>query len=452
MSKLKVDSLSSDNKHIVFGGREQLDLSSNQSSIILPGGTTNNRPRTVANGLITGALYHNIDLDKTQYYTGWEWRNIDGTRDYVEDGLIFYIDAANPESFTKENIFQPWTYYSSGATYSLSLAGHGVVLYNTSTDWIGYFQAYINTAGLYYIEFEYWSDVDGTALTLDNDGVDNNVFNQSFTADTQIKTYRAAVSFSTTGVSQFWFKRSGGSGNVWLQNVKLFNARQDEYKNVGNLNTFYGEIRAQNGVTWNPDALGCWVFDGSNDWIRIPDFSREDSRFDSQANSTGDSLWNSSPNLQSVTMELILKQDSSKALEIFGTDSIVNVSPDAGFAFFPSSGSLTGFSFNRFVEEGGDRPHRRARDATANLSDGNWHYYTGTYSRTDDLIRLYKNGNLVDESRSTFNSASFQGNIGGQATSYAFNGKIALARLYARAITQEEVKRNFNSVRHRFGL
>jgi hypothetical protein len=447
MSILKVDSLDSDNKHIIFGGIEQLDLSSNKSDIIIPRGTSESRPRTSSNGLITGALYYNTDLKKLQYYNGWEWRNTDGSRDYVEDGLVFYIDAANPESFTKENVFQPWTYYGSGSTHTLRLDNNGVVLYNTSTDWVGYFDSYINTALLYYLEFEYWSDVDGSVLVLDNDGVNNNSFNQTFTADTYLKKAIIPISYTSTGLSQFFFRRDSG-GNIWLQNVRLFNAYQDEYKNVG-VNTFWGEIRAQNGVTWNPEALGCWIFDGSNDWIKIPDFSREDTRFDSSSANTGDSLWNNPPNLQSVTMEIVLKQNSSKALEVFGTDSIVNIAPDAGFSFFPGS---NGFMFVRFVEEGGDRPHRRARDVGANLSDGNWHYYTGTYSRVDDVIRLYKNGTLVDESRSTNLSSSFQGNIGGQATSYAFNGRLALAKIYSKALTASEVKRNFNSVRHRFGL
>ena len=58
MSKLKVDKLDSDNSHIVFGGTEHLDLSSNQGDMRLPRGTTDQRPTTEANGLVRGALYY----------------------------------------------------------------------------------------------------------------------------------------------------------------------------------------------------------------------------------------------------------------------------------------------------------------------------------------------------------------------------------------------------------
>ena len=52
MSKIKVDKLDSDNSHIVFGGLEHLDLSSNQGDMRFPSGTTDQRPTTEANGLV----------------------------------------------------------------------------------------------------------------------------------------------------------------------------------------------------------------------------------------------------------------------------------------------------------------------------------------------------------------------------------------------------------------
>lgn len=448
MSKLKVDKISSDNPHILLGGTEQFDLSSSPSDICLPGGTTSQRPTTVANGLVPGGLYYNYDDKLIQYFNGWEWRGIEGSRDYTTDGLSFYIDAASPESYTKENIFSKWTYYSSGASYSNRLVNNGVHIYNTYNTWIGYFEAKINTAVKHYIEFEVWATEDNTVLVLDNDGIDNNSFNRSITVGTQVETKIYEINYTTTGLSQFYFRRDSG-GSIWMTNVRLYSAYIDEYKNVGNLNTHWGNIRALNGVTWNPGNYGHWIFDGSNDYIDLPDFDRGDDVKDSSSSNNGDAFMNNGPNFLSISMEMVIKQvGTNKALEIFGTSPTCNSTPDSGFAYFPAN---QGFFFYRFVNTGGDRPHVRA-GTSVNLTDGNWHHFIGTYDQQTGYSRLYRNGTLVSENNSSTLSSSFQGNFGGNATSYAFNGNLGLARIYSRALTYEEVQRNFNSIRFRYGL
>jgi len=448
MSKLQVDKISSDNPHIIFGGKEQLDLSSSPSDIILPRGTTAQRPTTVANGLVPGGLYFNTDYNVLQYFTGWEWRGIDGSRDYSTDGIAFYIDAANPESFTKENIFSKWIYYSTGASNSNRLVNNGVHLYNNSTGWVGYFQAKINTAVRHYIEFEVWATEDNTVLVLDNDGVDNNAFNRSITVGTAVETKRYEINFTTTGSSEFFFRRDSG-GDIWMTNVRLYSARTDEIKNVGSVNTHYGETRAKGGLTWSPDNYGVWVFDGSDDFIELPDFDRGDPLSDSTTTENGDSFMRSGPNFLSISMEMVIKQvGTNKSLEIFGTSNPNSSHPDSGFAYFPAS---QGFFFYRFVNAGGDRPHIKAT-TSVNLTDGNWHHFIGTFDQQTGYARLYRNGNLVSESNTTTLSSSYQGNFGGNATSYAFNGNMGLARIYSRALTAVEVKRNFDSIKFRYGL
>ena len=200
MSKIKVDTLDSDNSLIVFGGAEHLDLSSNQGDMRLPRGTTDQRPTTEATGLKRGALYFNTDYNKLQYFNGWSWRGVDGSRDYVTEGLRLNLDAASPESFTKENLFKlpGWTFYSSGASYSSRLDNYGVHIYNNYNSWIGYFETNINQAQTYYLEFDVWATTDGTQLVLDNDGINNNAFNHTFTVGTQVQKARRTITFSTT--------------------------------------------------------------------------------------------------------------------------------------------------------------------------------------------------------------------------------------------------------------
>ena len=455
MSKLKVDKLDSDNNHIIFGGAEHLDLSSNQGDIRLPRGTTDQRPTTEATGLKRGALYYNTDYDKLQYFNGWSWRGIDGSRDYVTEGLRLNLDAASPESFTKENLFRlPGAInYGNINTYWERLPNYGAHIYNNNTNWVLYYQTNINNAQSYYLEFDVWSNTDGTQLVLDNDGINNNNFNQTYTVGTEVQKFRKLVTYTTTGNSTFFFRRNGG-GDIWLSNVRLFNPFQDELKSE-ECNYVQGGVRAINGVEWMPENYGHWNFNGSNDYIDLPDYDTGGSSNstyggDTSYDQNGDSQWNAGMNSLSVTMEMIIKQvGTNKSLEIFGTSPTCSSPPESGFAYFPGS---QGFFFYRFVDTGGDRPHVRATDNSLNLTDGNWHHLVGTYDQQTGYARLYRNGNLVAENNSSTLSSSFQGNFGGNATSYAFNGKAAVIRLYSNVLTAEEVKRNFNATKFRYGL
>lgn len=462
MSKIKIDSLDSDNNLIVFGGTEELDLSSSQGDIRLPSGTTDQRPTTSAAGLKLGALYYNTDYNKLQYFNGWSWRGVDGSRDYVTKGLRMNLDAASIESFTKQNIFKlpGWNYYGSGTSYSQRQPNHGVHLYSNYSTWVGQFEANINTAQDYILQFTAYADQDGSSLVLDNDGINNNAFNQTYTVNREAQTFIKTCTYTTTGNTKHYFRRAGG-GNIWLSNVRLFSPFQDEIKNEEAVYR-YGSIRAENGVKWMSGDYGHWNFDGSNDYFDLPDFDlgrgHNDYGGDSthrQNNETSTSAeqfqgWQSGMNSLSCSMEMIVKQvGTNKALEIFGTESICQSHPNSGFAYFPGS---QGFFFYRFVNEGGDRPHVRATDNSVNLADGNWHHFVGTYDEMTGYARLYRNGNLISENNSSTLSSSFQGNFGGNATSYAFNGKAAVIRMYSKVLTLEEVKRNFNATKFRYGL
>ena len=205
----------------------------------------------------------------------------------------------------------------------------------------------------------------------------------------------------------------------------------------GGLNTrwtdtsgYNNHAEMQNDPTWEPQSGGCFYFDGSNDWFDIPDF-----------------------NLMNISMELVIKQNinNNKSLEVFGTHTICSSFPQSGFAYFPTG---SGLFFYRFINGSGDRPHVRIGTTgnTINLTDGNWHHLTGTYDIQTNTVTFYHNGSFVSSSSSQVNSSSFQGNIGGNATSYAFNGRIAIARIYNKVLTADEVAQNYNATKARFGL
>jgi hypothetical protein len=95
-----------------------------------------------------------------------------------------------------------------------------------------------------------------------------------------------------------------------------------------------------------------------------------------------------------------------------------------------------------------------SRLIVASSSYGNdiWTYVCGVYDGTNLLI--YQNGTLS-------NSASYSGTIGTNSVSVRvgsandglyFNGNIAHASIYNRALSAAEIQQNFNALRTRFGI
>jgi len=90
-------------------------------------------------------------------------------------------------------------------------------------------------------------------------------------------------------------------------------------------------------------------------------------------------------------------------------------------------------------------------DSYSNLSTKNWFYFGATYNGS--TVTAYKNGISVG-------STSATGNINMSRTGIAarYNGGLynrvdfGPIHMYNRALTSDEVARNFNVMRHRFGI
>jgi hypothetical protein len=88
------------------------------------------------------------------------------------------------------------------------------------------------------------------------------------------------------------------------------------------------------------------------------------------------------------------------------------------------------------------------------LVDGNWHYIGFTFDGSTK--KSYINGEYVGEqsvSGTLTNTFSFRrmGRYGSSGTYYA-NGDIPVAKIYNRALTEAEIKQNFNAAKGRYGL
>lgn len=91
-SKLKVDQLTttSETGDLSFVGSIGIDMSASTKGMVLPKGTTAQRPTT---GLTAGLQRYNTDLKAIEYYTGTEWRSTVTTAasDNVVIGMQYVI-------------------------------------------------------------------------------------------------------------------------------------------------------------------------------------------------------------------------------------------------------------------------------------------------------------------------------------------------------------------------
>lgn len=96
------------------------------------------------------------------------------------------------------------------------------------------------------------------------------------------------------------------------------------------------------------------------------------------------------------------------------------------------------------------------------ILDGKWKQIIRTSLRSTGAEKLYVNGNLLYETTLNpmvnFNQTGYV--LLGQRTNtnavldptYAYNGKIAVFKLYNKVLSDDEVKQNFNALKSRFNI
>lgn len=141
--------------------------------------------------------------------------------------LKLCFDAYNQKSMP--NLLGEWTEYAGGSANYVVLNRNSVLLKDTSTAWIGNYPATVGVAGQYTITFDYWASSDGSTLVLDNDGIMDNNYNTSLTANTTRQSYTGTVNITTTGAISFFFRRNAG-GNITVSNVRF--VRSDIYYDI----------------------------------------------------------------------------------------------------------------------------------------------------------------------------------------------------------------------------
>lgn len=93
-----------------------------------------------------------------------------------------------------------------------------------------------------------------------------------------------------------------------------------------------------------------------------------------------------------------------------------------------------------------------------NIVKGKWHHTIATFDYTTQTVRAYFDGRL--KASTTGSTASLNGISGGSLRigvrsdiqGYSFFGDIAVIKIYERALSVQEVEKNYNALRRRFGV
>ena len=178
-----------------------------------------------------------------------------------------------------------------------------------------------------------------------------------------------------------------------------------------------------NGPTFSSANGGGIVFDGSNDYCLIQNS-------DSVNISGGE-----------ITLEAFIKVNNFGSAEAW-----IHKNLQYTIAFYPTTG-------------GGYITY--ADSSNWSYSSFGFHglFLTNTYyhivaTKINNVVTIYSNGSII-VSKSFGSSISTSSNnlyIGSFATSYYFNGSIYTTRLYNKALSADEVRRNYNATKGRFGL
>tara|TARA_R110000772_G_scaffold243012_1_gene355717 strand:+ start:939 stop:1616 length:678 start_codon:yes stop_codon:yes gene_type:complete len=188
------------------------------------------------------------------------------------------------------------------------------------------------------------------------------------------------------------------------------------------INNATGNLR--NGTTYITSNGGAFDFDGTNDFVEFSD--------------------DTNLNNQTLTMESWIQLDSTLAQNAFIFEKgQVNTQ----YSNFVATNSYLYFRTMSLSTQ----------DLTLNLnsytSAGLWTYITCTYGAGAKCI--YINGVLRSTQTGltgtipTNTTGLFLGAYG-PGTSYFMNGKIAVSRVYNKALTQVEISQNFNAQKSRF--
>ena len=183
-----------------------------------------------------------------------------------------------------------------------------------------------------------------------------------------------------------------------------------------------------NGATFNNSNLGAWNFDGTDDYINIPD----NNTLDFTSKMSGE-IWLNFTSLG--TNDLLLWKTNSY-----------------GIAY---NATFTGNDANRLGVAVRSSGWKGAQFDQA-ISTGTWYCLSFTFNTPN--LKCYLNGVLGETNTGASGGIATTSNplrvgidVGGSSV-YAFQGLIGNVHLYNRELSANEVLHNYNALKGRFGL
>jgi hypothetical protein len=204
------------------------------------------------------------------------------------------------------------------------------------------------------------------------------------------------------------YKSYPGTGTTWTD--------LSQYNSNGTLT---------NGPTFNSSNGGSIVFDGTNDFVLLK---------------SGAALLTQTSN---ITMEVwFYKTGTGLNYRLFYNGN----SGANGYGFYTGVCStpttLLGILFGGVA----------CNVVSTTVAINRWYHAVFTNTSVN-VNTLYLNGASVSTATQTYAAPTTETTIGAAtSTGNAYNGRIAIAKLYNRALTATEVLQNYNSTKARFGL
>jgi len=171
-----------------------------------------------------------------------------------------------------------------------------------------------------------------------------------------------------------------------------------------------------NGVRESADNLGSLSFDGTNDYVNAPLTKSASCTF---------SCW-------------------ARTTTLAGNPMLFNAGPNAsGPDLFFYNGKISWNTWNGDANPLSTTP--------TSVTNGDYHHYVVVNDALSNT-KLYYDGVLLGTA--TYRTAANNTNltIGGNTSSYMWNGNISNFTIHNRVLTENEIKQNFNALRGRFGI
>jgi len=365
----------------------------------------------------------------------------------VTNGLVVCLDANNRKCFPDgADINTGWEEYNNQSQHYNVLGKDSVVLLNTTTNFVGRFASPVTSTGDYFLSFDYVTDdATSASLVVDNDGINNNMWNTTLTPSTTKQSYFSVKTHTTTGTSQMYLRRLGG-GNITITNYRFGPM-------VWTNTAFKGNATIKNAIY---NTSGYFTLDGNGDYFILDD---DDSSIFANDTDFTIEIWCAKDQDNSNTSPMMLHY---RGLSSY---------PAIGFIAYGTNGNYSDYGFTCEVDndQDGDGTTGTAIFSKRNVSiDPNgWAQHVGVYKKvsTTHYGKVYLNGVYKDQATTTNSlvwkkpTNPYNGGItiGSSAhstgnTTHSFEGKMGLIRIYNRALTDDEILQNFNAHKTRFGI